>query len=567
MKGSIMAQYHIDQTDLNFVLFDWLKIQDHMSDLGENDLKDIVTQLDNFVEKEVWPTRLPGDEIGVKLENGKVKVPEIFHQTQKQFYENGWFALGFPEEIGGMPVPESLTVAATQMIIGANPAFNMYYGLSKAVVNVIRMVGSDEQKGRYIENLMAGTWGGTMCLTEPGAGSDVGAAKTTAEKMEDGRYKIKGTKIFISSGDNDLYDNIIHLVLARTKDAPQGTKGLSLFIVPKNNLDTGESNKVVCTKIEEKMGMHGSCTCEMIFGHEGDCYGELIGEELDGMKNMFIMMNEARLLCGVQGDAQASMAYNFALQYAKERAQFGTEIINLPDVKRMLLKMRAMTRGLKALNLYVSNLFDKAKTDTSLEDEIAFFTPICKSYSTDEGFQTCVDAVQVHGGYGYCSEYGVEQFVRDSKIATIYEGTNGIQSIDFVTRKILRDGGKTITRVFEEIGKSLAKGQSSWSKESALLGESLQGAQKILESFGAAAKAKNEKRILDHCTDFLNYCGNIVVSWLLLDMALKAGEQTAQASGEDLTYLNSKIEDFQVFSQHYLVRNKGIYTTIMGFEE
>lgn len=560
-----MAQFQNDSADLNFVLFSWLGIQEHFEEYGENDLKDILNQLENFVEKEIWPTRLPGDEEGVKLQDGKVLVPESFHSAQKQFYENGWFALGFPEEIGGMPVPESLTVAATQMVIGANPAFNMYYGLAKAVVNVIRLVGSDEQKSTYIEKLMTGEWGGTMCLTEPGAGSDVGAAKTTAEKMEDGRYKIKGTKIFISSGDNDLYDNIVHLVLARTKDAPAGTKGLSLFIVPKNEIASGNSNNVVCTKIEEKMGMHGSCTCEMIFSHEGDCYGELIGEEMEGMKNMFIMMNEARLLCGVQGDAQASMAYNFSEVYAGERVQFSTEINKLPDVKRMLKKMRAMSRGLKALNLYVSNIFDKAKKDPSFENEIAFFTPVCKSYSTDEGFQICVDAVQVHGGYGYCKEYGVEQFVRDSKIATIYEGTNGIQSIDFVSRKILRDGAKTITKVFGEIATSLEKGKGTWPKECALLGESLQGAQKIIEHFGKEAQAKNETAILDHCTDFLNYCGNTIVAWLLLDMALRAKDLESGASGEMKDFLSSKIEDFQTFSQHYLVRNKGIHTTILGF--
>ena len=444
-------------------------------------------------------------------------------------------------------------------------AFNMYYGLTKAVTNVIKEVGSDQQKETYIEKFMSGSYGGTMCLTEPGAGSDVGAAKSTAEKMDDGRYKIKGTKIFISSGDNDLYENIIHLVLARTPGAPEGTKGLSLFIVAKNNIDSGESNNVVCTKIEEKMGMHGSSTCEMIFGHEGDTYGELIGEELEGMKNMFIMMNEARLLCGVQGDAQGTMAYNFSNQYAKERTQFGTEIINLPDVKRMILKMRSMTRGLKALNLYASNLFDKAKKDPSFQDEIAFYTPLCKSFSTDEGFQICIDAIQVHGGYGYCKEYGVEQFARDSKIATIYEGTNGIQSIDFVTRKILRDGGKTITKVFSQINEALKKGQSEWPKECALLEKSLQGAQEIVQKFGEAAKNKNESYILSHCTDFLNYCGNTIVSWLLLEMALTANEQMTGASGDQLEFYNSKKEDFQVYSQHYLVRNQGIHTTITGF--
>lgn len=267
------------------------------------------------------------------------------------------------------------------MAIGANVSWSMYYGLTQGAMNVILKVGSQEQKDLYVPKMMEGSWGGTMCLTEAGAGSDVGNAKTTAKPLDNGQYAISGTKIFISSGESDLYENNIHLVLARTPGSPEGTKGLSLFIVPRFKINedgsNGESNNVRCTKLEEKMGLHGQATCELTFGQDGECVGELIGKEHEGIVNMFIMMNEARLLCGLQGESQANLVYMLTEQYAKERSQFGTEIINLPDVKRMLLKMRSTARGLRALCLYTGNLFDKAeKGDEQAEKEIALFTPI-----------------------------------------------------------------------------------------------------------------------------------------------------------------------------------------------
>ncbi len=564
-----MAKYRTDLLDFNFLLFDWLKIQSTTDGLEESELKDILGQFDHFVEKEIWPSRTSADEEGVKLIDGKVLVPGPFKNANQLFHENGWFSLGLPESIGGVPVPNALTVASSSLITGANISFSMYYGLSKAALNVILEVGSESQKKSYVDKMMSGEWGGTMCLTEANAGSDVGAVKTIAEKIDGTRYKVKGTKIFISSGDNDLYENIVHLVLARTSGAPSGTKGISLFIVPKNRLDEdghlGEFNNVVCTNIEEKMGLHGSSTCEMVFGHEGDCIGELIGNEFDGMSNMFIMMNEARLLCGVQGEAQASMALSMSEQYASERVQFGIKIENLPDVKRVLSKMRAMSRGTKALNLYVSYLFDLVKKGKATEEEIAFFTPICKSFATDEGFQVCIDAIQVHGGYGYCKEYGIEQFSRDAKITSLYEGTNGVQAIDFVTRKVLKNKAKTLTSTLEKINKSIVMGQEHWPLECQLLKESSDKTMGIVKRFFEQALKGNEQSILTHCTDFLNYCGNNFVAWLLLDMALLANEKLKSASPSELEFLKAKQDDFQVYTQHYLTRNQGLYTTIMNF--
>ncbi|MCO4793154.1 MAG: acyl-CoA dehydrogenase family protein [Bacteriovoracaceae bacterium] len=559
-----MAEYKTDLRDLEFSLFEWLKIQDHIEDYGENDLKDIINQYDKFIGNEVYPTRTNGDEEGVELKDGQVTVPESFHRANQQFYENGWFALGYPEDIGGMPVPHALSVACTSIANGANVSWTMYYGLSRAAMNVIHQVGSDDQKNKYIPKMMEGSWGGTMCLTEAGAGSDVGAAKTTATPVGEDKFKINGVKIFISSGDNDLYKNIVHLVLARTPGSPEGTKGLSLFIVPKNIINedgsSGEFNNVRCTKVEEKMGLHGQATCELTFGAEGECIGEMIGNEHEGIINMFIMMNEARLLCGMQGESQANLAYMLTEQFANERVQFGTEINKLHDVKRMMLKMRAMSRGLRALNLYAANLFDKIHDDPSIENKVAFLTPICKSIGSEAGFQVCIDAIQVHGGYGYCSEYGIEQFARDTKIATIYEGTNAIQALDFSTRKVLKDGGKTLNLFVQEISSSLESAGDDWKAECALIKECLGDLQKIMARFGKDASEKKMDSILFNSSDFLTYCGNLVLSWLLLENALLS-------RGKEDDYYKSKIVDFKTFCQHYLTTNKGLLHTLTGFEE
>ncbi len=568
-----MAKYRTDIDDIAFNLFKDLKVQEHVQDFGENDLKDILVQFDKFAENEVYSCRVEGDEVGVKLTEDKgVVVPESFKAATQKYYENGWFSLGYPEEIGGMPAPHSVAFACTSIYVGANCALSMYSGLSQGAMNVILQVGSDEQKEKYVGPMMEGRWGGTMCLTEPGAGSDVGAAKTTATPNDDGSYSIKGVKIFISSGENDIYENNIHLVLARTPGSEEGTKGLSLFIVPRTRINDdgslGEFNHVKCTKIEEKMGIHGSATCELTFGGEGDCRGFLIGKEHEGIVNMFIMMNEASLLCGIQGESQASLAYELTEQYAKERSQFKKEIAHHPDVKRMLLKMRAMSRGMRSLILYTSNLFDLEKNGDELaEKELALLTPVCKAFCTDEGFQVTVDAIQVHGGYGYCTEYGIEQFARDTKIATIYEGTNGIQAMDFVMRKILKDKGETFMALGAKIQESLkSPAAANWKNECASLATSMQKAQAILEQYGKYAGENDFDSILASSTDFLSYCGNLIVAWRLLSGAIVAQEMLDKGEGEK-SYLESKILDFKIFCQHYLSRNSGIAQSILNFDQ
>lgn len=563
-----MAQFKTDLRDIYFNLFQMLKVQER-SNLSENDLKDIINEYNKFTEKEIYPCRSIGDQEGVHLKDGKVVIPPSFHTPMKKFYENGWYGIGYSEEIGGMPAPHSISLLCQSIMNGANVSFAMYPGLTKGAMDVILQVGSEQQKNTIVPKMMTGEWGGTMCLTEPGAGSDVGAAVSMATPIGDGKFKMKGVKIFISSGDNDYYENIIHLFLARTPGAPAGTKGLSLFVVPKIRPD-GKSNDVLCTKIEEKMGIHGQATCELTFGNNGDCVGELIGKEFDGMANMFIMMNEARLLCGVQGESQANLAFMLTSQYAHERSQFGKEIHNHPDVKRTLLKMRSMSRAMRALVLYTADLFDRVHAgQKELQDEIAFLTPICKAYCSDEGFQVAIDAIQVHGGYGFCSEYGIEQFARDTKIATIYEGTNGIQAIDFTMRKVLKDNAKTFLNVGEKIKAALARPEAQEFKyENRLIIKNLEKAQVLLQGLARLAKENRMDAILFHATTFLSFSGNLVAAWLLLEGACEASKSLAAATTEEETeYYLSKRIDFKFFVQHQLVKNIAMSYTMINFEE
>lgn len=564
-----MAQYKTDLRDIYFNLFNVLKIQEK-SEMSENDLKDIINEYDKFNGNEIYPCRTKGDVEGVHLKDGIVKAPPSFKEPLRKFYENGWYGVGYSEDIGGIPTPHSVSLVCQSLMNGANVAFSMYPGLTRGAMDVILQVGSNEQKELIVPKMMTGEWGGTMCLTEPGAGSDVGAAITTATPVGDGTFKIKGIKIFISSGDSDLYQNNIHLVLARTPGAPAGTKGLSLFIVPKIRFD-GKANDVRCTKIEEKMGIHGQATCELTFGANGDCLGTLIGKEFDGMANMFIMMNEARLLCGVQGESQSNMAYMLTEQYARERGQFGKEIIHHPDVKRTLIKMRSMSRALRSLVLYTADLFDRVHHgEKNLQDEIAFLTPICKAYCSDEGFNVAVDAIQVHGGYGFCSEYGIEQFARDTKIATIYEGTNGIQAIDFTMRKVLKDNAKTFMSVGTKIQKSIAHpiAQENFKEEIGMIVKNLEKAQAIMQKFGTLAAQNKIDTILYHATNFLGFAGNLVASWRLLESAIAAAEALKTANSEDeKAYYQSKMVDFRFFVQHQLVKNVSLSTTMLNFSD
>ena len=560
-----MSKFQIDLFDMEFNLFEYNRVREYTK-MEEGELKEIIREFDKFVRDEIYPSRSKGDREGVQRTDEGVKVPSCFHQVNEKYYQNGWFALGYSEDIGGVPVPHLANLAKITLENSANMAWSLYPGLSRAALNVVLKIGNEEQKKTYVEKMITGQWGGTMCLTESDAGSDVGAAKTTATPSGEGKYAISGTKTFISSGENDLFSNIVHLVLARTPKSEKGTKGLSLFLVPRYKIEGGgkESNDVHCSKVEEKMGIHGSATCEMIFGGQGKCEGTLIGEEFAGMENMFLMMNEARLLCGSQGESQGHLAFLQSLQYAKQRTQFSCPIAEHPDVKRMLLKMRAVCRGMRALLFYTARHFDCLETGKGdkkqLEAQVALLTPVCKSWCTDQGFNVSVDAIQIHGGYGYCTEYGIEQFARDSKIATIYEGTNGIQAIDFLTRKILRDKGDAFIALLKTIEKSLPAVKSEWKGEISLIKQSLKDAYAFLQYYGDLAKNKKMDKILESATDFLNFSGNLIVAWLLLEHALLAKKKQKEDP-----YYHSKMEDFRAFCRYSLVENTALAKSVFGF--
>ncbi|HXH76689.1 MAG TPA: acyl-CoA dehydrogenase [Bacteriovoracaceae bacterium] len=568
-----MGYYKADLRDIEFNLTELLKVQEWQDfGLGEQDVKGILSEYNKFVENEVFPTREPSDKEGVRHVNGKVLAPESLHGVHKNFYGNGWFALGMPADIEGTPVPEALYVACSSLATGANCAWYMYPGLTRGALNVVNLKGNDFMKKHIVPKMMTGEWGGTMCLTEAGAGSDVGALRTTAKPIGNNKYAIQGTKIFISSGESDLYQNNIHLVLARTPGAAEGTKGISLFVVPRFKIaddgSMGATNNVVCSKIEHKMGIHASATCELQFGIDGQSEGWLIGQEFEGMATMFIMMNEARLYCALQGEGQANLAYQMAEKYTKERVQMGKEIIHHPDVRRNLLRMRAMSRGLRALCLYTGNLFNKAHKDPKYEGVIGLMTPICKAYCTDRGFEVAVDALQAHGGYGYCSEYGIEQFVRDIKISTIYEGTNGIQAIDFVMRKILKDGGKAIGLLSQEMAASVeALDESKFKLEKDLFNKVLSGAQGVLQQLTTYAQNKQHNLILQNCTDFLSYVSQMVVAWRLLESAALANQKLAGASVDDKKFYESKITDFRIYCSQYLIHNLSMAKTMTDYSQ
>jgi len=419
-----------------------------------------------FADGVFAPLNESGDREGAQWTPEGVVMPDGFKQAYAAYVEGGWGTLSCPEAFGGQGLPFSLATAVLDDLGAANLAFSLIMMLTPGAVEALVAHGSADQQERWLPRLVSGEWNGTMNLTEPQAGSDVGALKTRAEKLPDGRYRIKGGKIFITFGDHDLTDNIVHLVLARTTDAPPGTKGVSLFIVPKyRDGEDGRpvSNDVRCVSIEHKLGIHASPTCVMSFGDNDDCIGEIVGAENTGMKAMFTMMNNARLNVGLQGVAIAERATQKALVYARERVQSAragaaartpVAIVEHPDVRRMLLTMRAKTDAARGLIYYAAGLVDRAHLgDTGAQKRLDLLTPIAKIHGTDTGCEVASIGVQVHGGMGYVEETGAAQYYRDARITPIYEGTNGIQAADLVGRKIGMDDGAVIADLLAEIGR------------------------------------------------------------------------------------------------------------------
>ncbi|MEW6526592.1 MAG: acyl-CoA dehydrogenase family protein [Spirochaetota bacterium] len=469
----------VDSRDVRFVLFEMFDLvslpeYEAYKEFDRQTFEAVLDLAEQIAMDEVYPANSIADKEGVTFnpDTHAVTVPEGFKKAMKVFNEAGFTGLVQPSSCGGMGMPEMLYRSALEYFLAASISFTIYITLSNGATNLVRIFGNEEQKRLYLGNMVRGKWGGTMCLTEPQAGSDVGAITTKAYKQSDGTYKIKGQKVFISSGENDLYENIIHMVLARIDGDPEGTKGLSLFLVPKILVNSdgtlGKRNDVICTGIEHKMGIKASATCSLSFGDNDSCIGYLLGKERDGIKNMFHMMNEARLDVGLEGLGVSSAAYMHAVQYAKSRIQGKTisknepTIIGHPDVKRMLLWMKSHVEAMRMLVALIAYHIDISRVRN---DEIGkkahalveFLIPICKAGNTDLSWLITAEAVQVYGGYGYCGEYPVEQYARDSKILSIYEGTNGIQSIDLTMRKILSDEKRQRYNAYKDYANDVMK--------------------------------------------------------------------------------------------------------------
>ncbi|MGB1235595.1 MAG: acyl-CoA dehydrogenase family protein, partial [Planktomarina sp.] len=465
-----MPVFYAPTKDQQFILHDVLDIANAdipgYEDLDRDFTQAILGEAGRIAEEVLAPLNKSGDEEGCSLKDGVVTVPNGFKEAYDTVCEGGWVAMDAPEEFGGQNMPQIIHTSAMEPMVSANMAFNMYPGLSHGAMNAIMAVGSDEQKATYLPKMVTGEWSGTMNLTEPHCGTDLGLIRTKAVPQEDGTYKISGQKIWISAGEHEMTKNIVHLVLAKIPGGPDGVKGISLFIVPKYIVNKdgtpGARNTVSCGGLEKKMGIHGNATC--VINHD-ESVGYLIGEENRGMRGMFVMMNEARLGVGLQGYAQGAVAYQNALAWAQDRIQgravtgvvepekAADTIMVHPDVRRNLMHQKSFVEGARMLTYWGAMMLDRAhrNDDQEADDLISLLTPVMKGFCTDMGFETTVLAQQTLGGSGFTQEWGLEQFVRDARITMIYEGTNGVQSLDLVGRKLPMKGGKPLIAFFDMV--------------------------------------------------------------------------------------------------------------------
>jgi len=549
-------RYKADLREFAFLLFEQFKLgellgKEPYEGWGEEEVRTSLSECYRFSREVLGPLNVVGDIEGCKLKDGSVVTPTGFKDAWKKLYEAGWKAISVPPELGGAGAPRSVQVLVEEMLSGSNTAFNMYPGLAYGAAEVIEHFGTPEQKKTYCQNMFTGQWGGTMCLTEPHAGTDVGSSKTTASRNPDGSYSLRGTKIFISGGDHDLADNVIHLVLARVDGAPAGTKGLTLFIVPKVRVD-GTSNDVAVGALEHKMGINGSATCVLNFGDNGQCLGWPVGGEdkiNQGMPQMFKLMNAARISVGVQGVSVASSAYLNALDYAKERKQGSSishwkdataprvPIIEHADVRRMLLHMKAHVEGIRALAIKLAHHQDQVQMYTGKDEaktayhqgQVDLLVPLVKAYGSDQGFRVCEMAIQTYGGAGYTRDYPVEQYCRDAKIFSIYEGTNHIQAMDLVGRKLGQAGGANLQAFLGDVQKFVAAHSShpvlgAAVKKLGAAQEALAGtAMRLLMWFQSGQLAL----VPLSANRFCEMMSELTVAWLLLEGAVVA--ETAKA--------------------------------------
>ncbi len=594
-----MASKILDERDQQFVLYEMLEIDklcrfERYADFSKDMFDMILTEAQKMGTEVVFPTLAEGDKQGCTLTDGKVSVPDCYHKAFQLFREGGWIGMGFPMAEGGQGLPNSISIGAMDWFYH-NFAFAAYPFATEGAAHLILTYGTEVQKRKYMDKMVQGVWGGTMALTEPNAGSDLGNMTTKAIRQPDGTFMIQGTKIFITAGDHDLVDNVVHPVLARIEGDPAGTKGISIFLVPKYLLNDdgtlGRRNDYEIANIEHKMGIKGSATCLINFGDNNNCYAELLGQEREGMKIMFQMMNEARLVVGLQGLCSGSIAYLHALQYTKDRLQGSSllefknpeaprvPIIQHADVRRMLLSMKSSVDAMRALIYFVAFCFDMEKVgkdESEREKWLGFaevLTPIVKAYCSDIGFRVTETAMQCYGGYGFCCEYPVEQFMRDEKIASIYEGANGIQALDLIGRKLGMKKGAYFMGLLGEMNSTVAKYKTLPGLDD--IGQDVQNAVNKLAEMGLylATCGKQGKFLvpINNAYPFLMMMGKVVSGWLLLWQAgvaqqklgeiakakgIEVSDKTAMAQlakeSKDAAFYSGKIYSARFFAKNVL---------------
>jgi alkylation response protein AidB-like acyl-CoA dehydrogenase len=596
-------RYKADLRETKFLLFEQFGLESLLGkapfeNWGKDECSMVVDTVYDFCCEVLGPLNAVGDREGCRLEAGQVKTPTGFADAWKRLYEAGWKTLPAPVEYDGQGAPYVLTCAVEEFMCGANPAFNMYPGLTIGASEVIEHFGTKRQKELFVRRMLHGQWSGTMCLTEPHAGSDVGAARTSAKRLEGGKYLISGTKIYISGGDQDMTENIVHLVLARVEGAPPGTKGLSLFIVPKFRVnDDGslaERNDVNVGSIEHKMGINGNATCVLNFGEDGACIGELVGEaENVGIQQMFLMMNTARIGVGLQGVSVAGAAYQSALEYARDRKQGASitnwkdataprvSIIEHADVRRMLLEMKARSDGPRALTLklaYHSDCVRALKESDPAQaayhqGQVDLLVPLVKAYSTDQAFKVCELAIQTYGGAGYVKDYPVEQCARDAKIFSIYEGTNHIQAMDLVGRKLPQNGGANMQAFLGDVAKFIAEHDKHEAlgplvKELAGAHEAVAGTAMRLLSWFQSGKMLMVPLFANRVLEMMS---ELCCGWLLLDGARIAHDKlatlgTGEEHAAERDFYKGKIQTATFFAKNILPHAK-LTAEVLGRED
>ncbi|RTE66635.1 acyl-CoA dehydrogenase [Amphritea opalescens] len=578
-----MPEYKAPLRDIQFVLDEMLQSEQHYQSLPgcEEATPDMINAIldegAKFAERVLAPLNQVGDQEGCQLNDGVVTTPTGFKEAYQQFVEGGWPSLPHDPQWGGQGLPESIGIILNELVGSANWSWSMYPGLSHGAMNTIEAHGTDPQKQTYLTKLISGEWTGTMCLTESHCGTDLGMLRTKAEPQADGSYKISGTKIFISAGEHDMADNIVHIVLARLPDAPQGTKGISLFIVPKFLPDTagdvGERNSLSCGALEHKMGIHGNATCVMNFD---GATGYLIGAENKGLNCMFTFMNTARIGTALQGLAHTEWGYQNSLAYARDRLQMRSlsgpaypdkaadPIIVHPDVRRMLLTQKAFAEGGRALIYYCAQLVDKAHLadDSEAETQLAFLTPIAKAFLTETGFESANLGMQIFGGHGYISEWGMEQNVRDSRISMLYEGTTGIQALDLLGRKVLMTQGESL-RSFTKVVHKFCESQA----DNKALTEFISPLSRLNREWGdltmrIGMKAmQNREEVGAASVDYLMYSGYITMAYLWARMVATAQEKLDAGVGDQAFY-QAKLKTARFYFERILPRTKTLEATI-----